>query len=1567
MAVHVKNNLDLNKYELLNIVIHSSVNDLTSPVDGQLYWNSTSDILKIYDADDTEWKTIAYVYSFQNSLSETGNVVTLVGDESSPGLEKYYGTNDSGVKGYYDLPTGAADHILLGPTHTDTETHTPVRGDIITAQQATPEWRHLAIGSLGDVLYSDGTDVSWQPFTNLSYWSRTTGTPDYLSPSNVGDVILLPDNDSICFRDFTNYIHSSATDVLRFYTADSIRLQFDAAGVKVNQPLIPYTDGGFSVGTATLRWDDIFLSGEINFTDTNTQIWEDGSSNLTFKDANAGTLTLTELYNGLWARQTSPVNYLEPDTAADSIYTSEQFHVGGGINWPWEHRLNLAHGHLAFETVVAPQTAPTAALAGAGAGNVDDGLHYYYVQFVTDYGHTGYDNDSEVSITVTDQSTDGQVDLSNIPVGAANQRVTGRKIFRTKAGVRYIGFLLTTINDNTTTTYRDNTADSALGTEQWYRSENTTGGEFYWNNNLFLSSGYYHTRLGRLAFNAAQNLYGNVGFGPQAGRQTTTGTQNTFIGFNAGDGNEAGGSQVFVGHQAGRLGKDNTNTVAIGTNSLYFASNATYNVAVGSYTLQGVSGQDSGNYNTVIGSSSGRYLQGSENTFLGYYSGFGVSGSSSGSYNIFLGAYTGDTYTSGSYNLLIGYNVDLDAADSNYQFKLGYNTVIIAEGSLASGSAYLNSPYNMYVRKGDSGVTPVASVADLYVESDANSGIYIMNPDAYVGSLIFGTPTDSFGALIRWDYTNDLFSIGTQHTGGKINFTAGNGILNTALSLHQAEFFHVDDTATGYFMDFIHERSTGQTAVDNDMIATISSYFYNSNATPEKIEATRIEFQVTDNTDGTENGTIRMYTMNDTTLQEVVTLEDNTFALGYSSAGVGMFWQDGNIFHFYNTTGSYGFQITTNSNDLKSVGGSARPFYLSDSLGVFMTIVGQGDNVQFHRLIKPDTTDSKDIGTSSLFWKDVYAQKYYIDTATEYIENVSNTLYFYVNGEAPLRINSTTVNVYGQALAIRREEDTTSGAEILISKERATGSSSLDNDYVFEINGYFYNDNATPEYLEGGGIALRVIDASDTTEDTLLYFRQMEDGTLTTYTISDFTGGTTYNSGNAITIDGSNNIDLGGTMDAATTIQSNDATHTLIIQSNDTSGDTSSRLAISAATIYMEAYSQDDYATAGGYAHISADHLQATFRYSDDGTDIQEIEFDGNTTGMTVTDTVGSKGLYYAADYKTGATDRWIPDKAYVDSVAAGYGGTTGSIQYNTGSGISGNEFLHWDSSNNYLYVGETAHTTGYPGAGIHVYLSNTTLAIFETYTNATGWVRLKAPSGYDTQVQFYEGTTMRGAIGCDATADSINIRSGSGDFSTSDAIIVGGSQHVGFGGEESSTAQIYVNANVSGYAAYFFNDGGTDSYDGIKIQCGPDDQTGASVGTYVDCYDGNGDPEGGLECNTGTFQIFQGSDRRIKTNIIDTEINASVILNDLPIRDFNRIHRSTGNIGVRQTGYIAQEVHKIYPIMANYKEKIDLWTTAPTRLIPILHKGWKEHEDEISKLKKRIKELELKIEKNGN
>lgn len=111
------------------------------------------------------------------------------------------------------------------------------------------------------------------------------------------------------------------------------------------------------------------------------------------------------------------------------------------------------------------ETAPgacTGALAGAGAGNVDDGTHSYKITFLNIHGETEGGASSNV-VTVADKATDGKISLTAIPTGPTG--ITSRKIYRTVAGDTGNHKLVATLSDNTTTTYTDNTADAGLGAD----------------------------------------------------------------------------------------------------------------------------------------------------------------------------------------------------------------------------------------------------------------------------------------------------------------------------------------------------------------------------------------------------------------------------------------------------------------------------------------------------------------------------------------------------------------------------------------------------------------------------------------------------------------------------------------------------------------------------------------------------------------------------------------------------------------------------------------------------------------------------------------------------------------------------------------------------------------------------------------------------------------------------------------------------------------------------------------------------------------------------------------------
>lgn len=91
-----------------------------------------------------------------------------------------------------------ADHEILSALHTDSNTSTLIRGDLITAQAASPKWDRLAVGATaGMFLRSDATDTGWSTLVlpNAAtigdlLMAATTDTYASLADIATGNVLL---------------------------------------------------------------------------------------------------------------------------------------------------------------------------------------------------------------------------------------------------------------------------------------------------------------------------------------------------------------------------------------------------------------------------------------------------------------------------------------------------------------------------------------------------------------------------------------------------------------------------------------------------------------------------------------------------------------------------------------------------------------------------------------------------------------------------------------------------------------------------------------------------------------------------------------------------------------------------------------------------------------------------------------------------------------------------------------------------------------------------------------------------------------------------------------------------------------------------------------------------------------------------------------------------------------------------------------------------------------------------------------------------------------------------------
>jgi len=335
-------------------------------------------------------------------------------------------------------------------------------------------------------------------------------------------------------------------------------------------------------------------------------------------------------------------------------------------------------GNLQFIQVAAPIAC--VAVLGMGAGNIDNGAHRYSVTYINYDGETDLGAWSN-TITVSDKTANGKINLSSIPV-SSDAKVLQKQIFRTKVGNLNSAFLLATIANNVTT-YADNTADIDLGVSG-YRKENTTAGQFYIGYAKAAIFGIYNTSFGYNALN--NNTTGNslTAIGSGALYSNTVGNDSVAIGYDAlylATGSEG---CVAIGYAAILNSIVPNNCVAIGTQALREGITLKYCVAVGNDALI----KNDGDYNTAIGYQAEYYnVDGTYLTAIGYQAGKGVTGNShsnnvlvgalagtgitTGSNNIFIGKSSGENCTSGGTNIIIAYDVDLPTASTSNYLNLG--------------------------------------------------------------------------------------------------------------------------------------------------------------------------------------------------------------------------------------------------------------------------------------------------------------------------------------------------------------------------------------------------------------------------------------------------------------------------------------------------------------------------------------------------------------------------------------------------------------------------------------------------------------------------------------------------------------------------------------------------------------------------------------------------------------------------------------------------------------------------------------------------------------------------------
>ncbi len=326
-------------------------------------------------------------------------------------------------------------------------------------------------------------------------------------------------------------------------------------------------------------------------------------------------------------------------------------------------------------------------------------------------------------------------------------------------------------------------------------SENTIGvynSFFGANAGQFNTEGLYNSFFGFSAgmFNSTGN--NNSFFGFYAGRANTTGSENSLFGLNAGYSNTIGLKNSFYGLSAGSSNNSGSYNSFFGHEVGYANTTGNYNSFFGQNT-----GHDNtiGEYNSFFGLGAGsKNYSGNYNSFFGLGAG---NGNTTGQFNTSNGSFSLHTNIFGSYNTTMGYNSDVFTASLTNATAIGANARADCSNCLVLGSVFgLNGATSgvnvgigttnplviLHVLQGHSG--NVSPFSPLVVESNTNTYINLLSPDANETAILFGKAENAASGGIVYNNVNNLNGLQFRLNGNSTKmelYPNGNGWLQGIL------------------------------------------------------------------------------------------------------------------------------------------------------------------------------------------------------------------------------------------------------------------------------------------------------------------------------------------------------------------------------------------------------------------------------------------------------------------------------------------------------------------------------------------------------------------------------------------------------------------------------------------------------------------------------------------------------------------------------------------------------------------------------------------------------------------
>lgn len=615
------------------------------------------------------------------SITTTGTI-SLVNDNATPGPNRFYGTDLTGTKGFFPVPspTLQSTQVAFGDA-SNTITSDPDFFYDITGGQAKMSFGDNGIlvtssGSNGSVvLSSTGTSGKIEhfqgsggagEFTRIGDCTNVFGNNGYfqINPQ-------LPDTSGFTYffsgRGITigpvGYVFPSTSpndgDVLTKVPGPSNSLAWLPSGGGASLPL---TEVGFGTGTG--------ITSTPNFTYDST--------------LNGGSFRFES--------SSAPDNTLYFQQADGAYFTSDNFNNRARVESSGANGARLSY---TFDRIGANVTNGFLATSNNLFMFAHDGSNTTTWTMPTSDGLAGY------AIV-----TDGAGTLSFAPVSSVFSVVNTNSVFSTAAGVvagsssaaTQSFFALDGAGDNAT-----NASDSIfIGAISGTGATNASSSVF----------------LGNGAGNGAENADHSFFAGQDAGGAATGASNSIFIGQEAGNGASSASSSVFLGLSAGFQAQNANDSIFIGNSSGNSATEANNSIFMGTG-----SGTNSTNANSSI--------------FLGQNAGQNAPDAQG---SIFIGDQAGISATNSAFSVFIGFTAGQNADNVTNGVFLGQGTGAEADNANDSffalnnaGNAATNAGNSIFIGV-DSGLSASDAANSIFLGQQSGRTAANANDSIFIGS-----------------------------------------------------------------------------------------------------------------------------------------------------------------------------------------------------------------------------------------------------------------------------------------------------------------------------------------------------------------------------------------------------------------------------------------------------------------------------------------------------------------------------------------------------------------------------------------------------------------------------------------------------------------------------------------------------------------------------------------------------------------------------------------------------------------------------------------------------------------